>query len=80
MAGRIFAGQELRLWPSIDVDHREKLPFPVVREILLKVSFSPGFTIHHAFAGAGRANLGPSGSPASVFQSGKIVSGNQSLK
>ncbi len=56
---------EFRLWPSIDVDGREELPFHVAREILLKVSLSPGFTIHYAFALTPEGQLGNRRGPCS---------------
>jgi hypothetical protein len=37
---------EFRLWSSVDLGDREKLPFAVVREILLKVGFPPDLISH----------------------------------
>lgn len=37
---------ELRPGPPVDLGDREKLPFPVVWEILFEVSLSAGFTVH----------------------------------
>lgn len=45
-AGLSFDDDELRLRLAVDFGDREKLPFPVVSEILLEVGFSPEFTRH----------------------------------
>jgi hypothetical protein len=36
---------EFRLGAPVDFSDREKLPFPVVWEMLFELRFSPGFTV-----------------------------------